>query len=117
MMSYDVGTDTLAISLCHGSVVKEFAGNGGALVACGWLANQPFSISADRSVRFWNAADGTQTRTFSLPATVTAFAISADTSRMAFAGDDQQLRIVQTDNGNVLQTVPTRDVCSTLSFS
>ncbi len=110
-----------ALWLCNvadGEVTTEFAGNGGAIIACGFYANQPFSVATDKSVRFWNAADGAQTRTFNAPAGITTFAISADGSRMAFGGDDKEVRIVQSDNGAVLQTLtPFSEIAISSSFS
>ena len=101
-----------------GLVVKEFAGHAGVISAAGFWNNQPFSVSQDATVRFWNAADGTQARTFNLPAPPTSFALSADTQRMAFGGTDNQIRIHQTDNGGVLQTLQGFATAATsLSFS
>ncbi len=101
-----------------GEAAQDFTGNGGMIIACGFHTNQPFSVAADKSVRFWNTADGSQTRTFNLPAEVTSFAISADGGRMAFAGDDNQVRIVQTDNGAILHTLqPGSESAVSLSFS
>jgi WD40 repeat protein len=101
-----------------GEVAKEFSGNGGAIMACGFYTNQPYSVAADKSVRFWNAADGSQTRTFNLPVAITTAASSTDGGHLAFAGDDKQVRIVQTDNGAILHTLPAGgESAVTLSFS
>ncbi len=99
-----------------GMVLKEFAGHSGVVAATGFWNGQPFSVSLDATVRFWNAADGVQVRTFTLPAAPTSFALSADTQRMAFGGADNQVRICQTDNGGVLQTLQ-GFVTSTTSLS
>ncbi|MEZ6055756.1 MAG: c-type cytochrome domain-containing protein [Planctomycetaceae bacterium] len=99
-------------------VVREFSGNSGAILAAGYFNGQPYSVSADKSVRFWNAADGSQTRTFNMPAAITSFTISGDGQRMAFGGDDKQVRIVQTDNGTVVQTLPGfQQTTTSLAFS
>ena len=88
-----------------GMVLKEFAGHSASIAAAGFWNNQPYSVGLDSTVRFWNAADGTQTRAFSLPAAPTAVTVSNDGQRMAFGGADNQVRIYQTDNGGVLQTL------------
>ena len=88
-----------------GMVLKEFAGHTAAVAATGFWNNQPYSVSLDATVRFWNAADGTQTRAFNLPAAPTAVAVSNDGQRMAIGGVDNQVRIYQADNGGVLQTL------------
>ncbi len=101
-----------------GMVLKEFVGHAGIVSAAGFWSGQPFSVSQDGTVRFWNAADATQVRTFSLPSPPTSFAISVDTQRMAFGGADNQVRIHQTDNGGVLQTLQGFATAATsLSFS
>ncbi len=87
------------------TVLKEFVGHSGSITASGFWNNQPFSVSLDSTVRFWNAADGAQTRAFSLPVPPTAVTVSNDGQRMAFGGADNQVRIYQTDNGGVLQTL------------
>ena len=102
------GFDDKALRLYQvsdGEVLKEFTGHGAGLIASGFIGPQPFSISADKSVRFWNPADGTQARTFSMPTDITAFALSDDQSQMAFGCADKQIRLVQADNGTVLQTL------------
>ncbi len=93
-------------NVADGSVLKEFPGHTGEIFACGFWNGQPFSVSRDNTVRFWNSADGAQTRAFNLPVATTAFALSADGQRMAFAGEDRQVRFVQTENGGVVQTLP-----------
>jgi WD40 repeat protein len=106
------------INAADGMTIKEFAGSTGAILRCGFYANQPYSIAADKSIRFWNAADGVQTRIFNAPSGITSISLSPDGSRMALAGDDKQVRIFQTDNGAVLQTLPaTSEVVANLSFS
>ncbi|MEJ7592758.1 MAG: c-type cytochrome domain-containing protein [Planctomycetaceae bacterium] len=106
------------MNVADGAVLKEFAGHSGVVSAVGFWAGQPFSVSQDATVRFWNAADGAQVRTFSLPSLSTSFALSADTQRMAFGGADNQVRIYQTDNGGVLQTLQGFATAATsLSFS
>lgn len=105
-------------NVADGMVLKEFAGHTGVISAAGFWNGQPFSVSADSTVRFWNAADGTQTRLLNLPTPPTSFALSTDTQRMAFGGTDNQVRILQTDNGAVLQTLSGFATAATsLSFS
>lgn len=112
--SSDDGTQVLAgfadnalrlLNVADGMVLKEFAGHTAAVSATGFRNGQPYSVSADATVRFWNAADGAQARAITLPSPPTSFAISSDTQRMAFGGVDNQIRICQTDNGVVLQTL------------
>ncbi len=106
------------LNAADGLVLQEFKGHAGIVSAAGFWNGQPFSVSQDASVRFWNAVDGTQVRTFSLPSAPTSFALSADTQRMAFGGTDNQVRIHQTDNGGVLQTLQGFATSATaLSFS
>ena len=106
------------LNVADGAVLKEFAGHSGVVSAAGFWNGQPFSVSQDATVRFWNATDGTQVRTFSLLSPPTSFALSADIQRMAFGGADHQVRIHQTDNGGVLQTLQGFATAATsLSFS
>ncbi len=98
--------------------VKEFTGHTGPILAAGYFNAQPYSISTDKMVRFFNAADGAQARVINLPVGFTALTVSLDGLRMAFAGDDKQIRIIQTDNGTVLQTLPAlAQPAAALSFS
>ena len=106
------------LNAADGIVLKEFVGHAGVVSAAGFWAGQPFSVSQDATVRFWNAADGGQVRTFSLPTPSTSFALSADSQRMAFGGADNQVRIYQTDNGGVLQILlGFATTATSLSFS
>ena len=66
----------------------------------------PYSVSDDNTVRFWNVADGKQTRTFNMPAKSTAVAVTFDSQRLAVAGADRQVRVFQLNNGQVMQTLP-----------
>ncbi len=100
-----------------GMVVKEFAGHGGAVLACGYWNGQPYSVCVDRNVRFWNAADGAQARAFPVAAGITSFVISTDGARMAFGGDDSQTRVMQTDNGGLLQTLKGTTPTTSVSFT
>ena len=93
------------LNTADGTVQKEFMGHTAALLHCGFLNGQLFSISRDASVRFWNPADGAQVRTFSLPAPPAAVAVSNDALRLLAASADQQVRLLQMDNGAVLQTL------------
>lgn len=88
-----------------GMVLKEFAGHTAGIAATGFWNNQPYSVSLDATVRFWNAADGAQTRSLNLPTPPTAVAVSNDGQCIAFGGADNQVRIYQADNGGVLQTL------------
>ena len=104
--------------LSDGELLMDFKGHSGGLLACGYSATQPYSVSGDRTVRFWNSADGSQLRTFSLPSDITAFAVSDDRARMAFGCKDEQVRIYQTDNGSVLHTLKVpQGVSESISFS
>lgn len=93
-------------NVADGMLLKEFSGHTGAIVSTGFWNGQVYSVSADTSVRFWNPGDGSQVRTFNLPSVPVSSAVSADGQRMLIAGNDHQLRWIQTDNGNVLQAVP-----------
>lgn len=86
-------------------ILKEFSGHGGPVFAAGFFGGQPFSLSTDNSVRFWNAADGAQLRVFNVPVATTAFTQSSDGQRLVLAGEDRQVRFYQTDNGNTLHTL------------
>ena len=92
-------------STADGMVLKEFAGHSAGIVATGFWNSQPYSVGLDSTVRFWNAADGTQARAFNLPSAPTAVTVSNDGQRMAFGCADSQVRIYQADNGGVLQTL------------
>ncbi len=93
------------LNTSDGAVQKEFMGHTAALLHCGLLNGQLYSISRDASVRFWNPADGTQIRSFPLPAPPTAVSVSNDSQRLLVASADQQVRLLQMDNGTLLQTL------------
>ena len=93
------------LNTADGAVQQEFMGHTAALLHCGFLNGQLFSISRDASVRFWNPADGAQLRTFPLPAPPAAVSVSNDAQRLLVASADQQVRLLQMDNGAVLQTL------------
>ena len=105
-------------NVADGTVSKEFAGHTAGIFTAGFWNGQPYSVGLDSSVRFWNSADGAQTRIFNAPAPPTSFAMSADAQRMAIGGSDNQVRIYQTDNGGVLQTLQGfAGAATSLSFS
>jgi WD40 repeat protein len=93
------------VSSADGAVQQEFMGHTAALLHTAFLNGQIFSLSRDASARFWNPADGAQVRTFPLPAPPTTAALSSDAQRLLVACADQQARLLQLDNGAVLQTL------------
>jgi WD40 repeat protein len=88
-------------------MVAEMAGHTGPIRYIGFGQDAvPYSVSEDNTVRFWNLVDGKQTRTFNMPAKLTAVAPTFDGQRLAIAGEDRQVRVFQLNNGQVLQTLP-----------
>ncbi|MFN5053660.1 MAG: c-type cytochrome domain-containing protein [Planctomyces sp.] len=93
------------LNTADSTVTRDFMGHTAALLHCSLLNGQLVSISRDASVRFWNPADGTQLRSFTLPAPPTAISLSTDSQRLLVASADQQVRLLQMDNGTVVQTL------------
>ncbi len=81
--------------------------------------NQPFSVSIDKSVRFWNPADGAQARRSMIrQLRHVCRGTSADDPKLALAGDDKLVRIYQIANEQVLQTLTGHATSATsVSFS
>ena len=106
------------VNLADGMVVQKFAGHSATILGVGYAAQLPYSISRDRSVRFWNPADGSQTRTFNDQAATVAWAISPDGNSLALAADDKNIRLYQTASGQLLQTLSGHtQAASSLAFS
>lgn len=93
-------------NVADGMLQKECMGHGGRIVGAGYLAaGQPYSISADRTVRFWNPADGQQVRAIELPSPIISWSLSVDAQRLAVGCEDKLIRIVLLSNGQIQQTL------------
>ena len=105
-------------NLTDGMQIQKFAGHGGPIIGVGYSAQVPFSISGDRTVRFWNPADASQTRAFNDQATTLAWNLSSDGNLLALAGDDKNIRLYQIANGQLIQTLTGHTApCSSLTFA
>lgn len=86
----------------------ECKGHQAKVVAALWLPNnQPVTAAADRTIRFWNAADGMQQRAVDMPEAIQTLTASSDGSRLAVATADSQIRVVETASGRQLMAMPT----------
>ncbi len=86
------------------AAAKECRGHTGAILAVGFNASgQPFSASADGSVRTWNAVDGNQAATWSPPAAPVAVVPTADRQVLVVATADGALRSHRLDSGQVVR--------------
>jgi WD40 repeat protein len=88
-------------SAADGTLLKEFPGHTAAVLDLSFRGGQLCSISRDSSVRFWNPADGTQVRTFNLPAAPTAAAFTPDGQKLLVAAENR-CSLHQLDNGTAL---------------
>jgi len=105
-------------SLADPASVQDLKGHSGVILGVGYIGNDPFSISADRTVRFWNQADGTQVRSFDNQATTHAFAINPEGTLLALSSGDNSIRVFQASDGKLLHTLSGHlGVPSSLAFS
>lgn len=106
------------VNIADGMVVQKFAGHSAAILGVGYAAQVPYSLSSDRSVRFWNPADGSQVRTFNDQAATVAWAMSPDGNLFALAADDKNIRLHQTASGQLVQTLTGHtQAASSLAFA
>jgi WD40 repeat protein len=91
-------------SAADGMPLKEFTGHTAPGLDVSFRGGQICSVGRDATVRFWNPADGTQLRTFNLPAAPTAVAFSPDGQRLLAAADNR-CSLHQLDNGNAILSV------------
>lgn len=116
-----VGTADHMVYLCNladGMLIQKFAGHSAPVIGVGYSAQVPFSISSDRTIRFWNPADASQTRVFNDQATTLAWNLSSDGSLLALAGDDKNIRLYQIASGQLMQTLTGHTApCSSLTFA
>lgn len=83
---------------------KECQGHTAAILAVGFnAAGQPFSASADGTVRTWNPADGNQAATWSPPAAPVAVVQSPDRQVLVVATVDGAVRSHRLDSGQVVK--------------
>jgi len=97
----------------------DFAGHTGAIVAVFVTPqNQPISVSADKTARIWNAANGQAVRTITAPVAAVGASMTSDGLRLAIAGADTNIYLHQTDNGALLHTLAGRQAAiAQLNFS
>lgn len=88
-----------------GMLLKEFAGHSARILSSGFLNGQIYTVSADSVVRFLNPADATQTRAFNLPSSPVCATLSPDGQKLLFGCADNQVRMFQSSDGAVLQTI------------
>lgn len=98
LLAFPDGTLKL-VNLTDGVVASESKGHTAPALAVGFRQGQTYSVGRDRTVRFWNTADGAQVRAIDLPAAPTAFAMSADENRLAFVLEDGKARVVNAADG------------------
>lgn len=87
------------------AAIREFSGHTGRVQFLSVGADSvPYSVAEDNTVRFWNLSDGKQLRTFNLPSKPKAVGASADGQRIAVAGEDRKLLVIQLNNGQTMLT-------------
>jgi WD40 repeat protein len=92
-------------SVADGVVGKDLAGHSAQVLAVGFLAgNQPWSVGADRGVKFWHLPDARQAASWELQSPPTALGLSADGATLVAAGDDKLVRTHVLATGQVQQT-------------
>ena len=88
-----------------GIMLKEIAGHTAQILAAGFLNGQIYTVSADATVRFLTPADATQIRAFNLPSPPVCATFSPDGQKLLFGCEDNQVRMVQSSDGAMLQTL------------
>lgn len=99
---------------------QSFSGHTGSVVGVAITPNgqQVITASADKTIRFWNSADGQLAKTVTLPAAITKFAASRDTTRVAAAMADHNVAVVSVGDGSITQTLNGHNTAvAALSFS
>ena len=91
------------------SLIAECSGHGGSLLGCGLIGSELYSISDDSTLRLWNSQNGQQIRSIDLKSKPSVYAFSNDSRLITCLGQDQQVRVIQLDNGNVLHTLAVTD--------
>ena len=106
-------------AVADGMLLKEFVGHAGKVLTVGFLAvNQPYSLSIDRSLRFWNPVDGQQVRAIDIPSPPIASCLSADGQQIGVSSEDKLTRVYQLANSQLLQTLTgSTAVANSLQFS
>ena len=94
--------------------VQDFAGHTAAVVGVAFLQNnQPLSVSADKTLRSWNATDGQQARATTLPQPATGLTLTPDTARVAISLSNFEIQVHLTSNGQLQQTLTGHDTAVT----
>lgn len=84
---------------------KDLQGHTGRILAVGFLAgNQPWSVGADRGVKFWYLPEARTSSTWELSSPPTALSLSADGATLLAAGEDKIVRAHAFSNGQIQQT-------------
>lgn len=82
-----------------------FTGHSAGVVAVAWLGgSQPVSASADKSVRFWNLADGKVIRTISAPTAIADMTATVNGAKLIVAAGSAAL-VYQATDGKLLATL------------
>ncbi len=85
----------------------ELQGHTGPIVGVAIAAQgQPLSVSADKTLRAWNATSGQVARSTALTAAATAMTCSRDGAKVAIATADHQINLYQVSDGKLLTGCP-----------
>ena len=92
-------------TVADGMAGKDLSGHTGKVLAVGFLAgNQPWSVGADRGVKFWYLPDARTSSTWELSSPPTALSLSADGATLVAAGEDKLVRTHAFSSGQIQQT-------------
>ncbi len=85
-----------------GAEANILTGHAGPIIALTMLPDGTAVSCGDTSVRFWNLANGQQTRTFTAPAAITAMSLSPDGTQLVVGSANNSLAVHNPANGQVL---------------
>jgi len=93
-------------AVADGAEANSFTGHTGPIIALDMLPDGTAVSAGDTSVRFWNLANGQQTRTDTAPAAVTAMSLSPDGTQLLVGSTNNSLAAHNPANGQVLFQLP-----------
>lgn len=93
-------------AVADGKEAMNFPGHTAAIVGVAIAAgNVPVSASADKTVRFWNPANGQATRSLTDTGAITSLAISRDSATLAIGTAENKVKLHRFGDGAVLFTL------------
>ena len=86
--------------------VRVLSGHGGAVLGvCFSANNQLVSVSADKTLKQWNPANGQPVRSIPIAAVPVSMSVTSDRSLVSVALNDNSIAVHQLSDGTLLQTL------------